>query len=265
MIKKIIRDTRNIGLHSIGLLTYRNRMSPDFLIIGAQKGGTSSLFYYLKFHPQIVRPIKKEIHYFNLFYAKGIKWYLAHFPTRSNGKITGEASPDYLYHPLTAQRVKALNPEMKLIVLLRNPIKRAYSAYQMNKRMGIDQRETFAAAVKYEMSHPDNGSADYTYDQHNFFYLERGKYAQQLATWTEHFDTDQIHVVESDTFFNHTNEELHKIYDFLGIKQVLPDNLKPMNVGQYPPLTDSLYLSLKQYFEQDLADLKHKWNIEIDI
>ena len=264
-IKKIIRDVRNIGLHSYGLLTYRQRMSPDFLIIGAQKGGTSSLFYYLKFHPQVVRPIKKEIHYFNLFYDKGIKWYLAHFPLTSEGKITGEASPDYLYHPLSAQRVKALNPQMKIIVLMRNPIKRAYSAYQMNKRMGIDHRETFEDAVNYEMSHPDKKSDEYTYDQHNFFYFERGKYAEQLETWSDHFDSDQIHVVDSASFFKQTNDELIKIYDFLGIERVLPDNLKAMNVGKYPPISDELYTNLKAYFREDLALVKDKWNVEIDI
>ena len=237
-------------------------MSPSFIIIGSQKGGTSSLFHYLKYHPQIKRPIKKEMHFFNLNYDKGINWYLAHFPMKSAAHITGEASPDYLFHEHTAERIKQMNPHMKLIVLLRNPIERAYSAYQMNRRMGIDPRPTFQDAVDFELNHLKSTSDQYNYEKHNFYYLQRSKYAEQLSRWIKHFSQDRFMVIESQSFFDKTKEALLKIYEFLGITPVLPQQIKPINVGKYPAISNELYASLKNYFESDLLQLKEQWNIE---
>ena len=249
-------------LHKIGYLSHKQRMLPDFLIIGAQKGGTSSLFYYLKFHPEIKRPIKKELNYFNIFYNKGVKWYKAHFPFKSENHITGEASPEYLFYPLAAERIKKLEPNIKLIVLLRNPIERAYSAYQMNRRKGIDPRETFEEAVQYELNHQKEFGNVYNAERYNYFYLERGKYAAQLSKWLVHFDKKQFLVIESESFFNNTESELKRIYQFLEIAEVLPNSLNPMNVGKYPPLSKEMYKSFKEYYKNDISLLKEKWNIE---
>lgn len=263
-LKKKLWGVRNRLLHTLGRLSLSNRMTPSFLIIGVQKGGTSSLFFYLKFHPQIRRPFKKEIHFFNIHYKKGLNWYLAHYPTKANGAITGEASPDYLFHPLAPERAKALNPKMKLVVLLRDPIERAYSAYQMNRRMGLDKHATFQEAVDYELKLRGQTN-DYTYDRHNFFYLERGLYSKQLAKWSEHFPREQMLVLKSEFFFSNTNDALIRVYDFLGVQRELPPTLKPMNVGQYPELSEKLYASLTHFYEQDLIELKSKWNIAFDI
>lgn len=265
-MKKFIRSTiRSIRIrvfHAIGMLSHNRRMIPDFLIIGAQKGGTSSLFYYLKFHPQIKRPIKKEIHFFNIYFDKGIDWYKAHFPLKSKKYITGEASPDYIFHPDSPKRIKKLNPNTKIIVLLRNPIERAYSAYQMNKRMGIDPRPTFKEAIKYELEHKDEFAHTYNYEKHNYFYLERGKYASQLNPWLDYFDKDHILVIESESFFKEPSKELKKVYQFLSIESSLPSHYKAMNVGKYPPLSKEVYKSLKDYFKNDISLLKETWNVE---
>jgi hypothetical protein len=260
--KKIAWDIRTKLLHIAGLMTYQYRMTPNFLIIGVQKGGTSSLFYYLKYHPQVRRPIKKEMHFFNTHYSKGLKWYKAHFPLKSKNKLTGEASPDYIFHPLSAERVRQLNPDMKLIILLRNPVERAYSAYQMNRRLGVDPRSTFQEAVDFELSHHDKFANQYNDAKHNFFYLERGKYAAQLSVWLNHFPKEQFLVINSQSFFENTSDELLKIYSFLKIDPVLPPTYKPMNVGNYPTLSKKLSANLRQYLESDLSILKEKWNIE---
>lgn len=262
-LKKTIRAIRIRIFHAIGRLSYRHRMIPQFLIIGTQKGGTSSLFYYLKYHPQIKRPIKKEIHYYNIYFEKGIKWYIAHFPLKSDQYITGEASPDYMFHPLSAKRIQQLNPDIKLIVLLRNPIERAYSAYQMNKRMGIDQRETFEDAVHYELQRSKEIADDYNYDKHNFFYLERGKYDAQLSILKDYFSIEQLLLIDSQQFFKNTETQLLRVYNFLGIKPILPRSNKAMNVGHYPPLSHNMYETLKDYFLNDMERLKENWNIEV--
>lgn len=263
-IRQFSRSVRIRVHHAYGLLTQSYRKIPDFLIIGVQKGGTSSLFSYLKYHPQIKLPIKKEIHYFNIYYDKGIKWYRAYFPPQSSDYLSGEASPDYIFHPQAPTRVKDLNPSMKLIVLVRDPIARAYSAYQMNKRMGIDKRATFEDAVKYELDHTEAYKDVYNYQRHNFFYLERGLYYKQLSHWEEQFDKSQMLVIKSEDFFIETTAVLENIQKFLGINTLMPPTLKPMNVGDYPSLSDDTYTSLQTYYKEDSEKLKTEWQIEFD-
>jgi hypothetical protein len=254
-----------IGLkvkHTIGLLTNRYRMTPKFLIIGTQKGGTSSLYYYLKFHSEIKRPIRKEVHYFNTNYNKGNKWYKAHFPLKSSQYITGEATPDYVFHLEVPSRVKAFNHDMKLILLVRDPIIRAYSAYQMNRRMGIEERQTFEDAINYELENQDKYGNTTNEYREKHFYLARGLYAKQLSLWNKEFEKSKIYVVKSEDFFLQTKETLANIHQFLGINNETPPTLKPMNVGSYPPLSENTYNNLKEYFQEDARLLKSEWQIE---
>ena len=121
-------------------LSRNYRLLPDFLIIGYQKCGTTSLYNYLAQHTNIAPAGRKETHYFSISYWRGINWYKSYFPTiftkkkkggKTNGKfITGEASPQYIYHTYSLDRIQKTLPNVKLILLLRNPIDRAYSAYQ---------------------------------------------------------------------------------------------------------------------------------------
>ena len=264
-LKRLLWRIKINLLHLYGLLTNTYRMAPSFIIIGAQKGGTSSLFHYLKYHPQIKRPIKKEMQFFNSNYSKGANWYLAHFPFKSLTHITGEATPDYIFDEYTPERIKELYPHIKLIALLRNPIERAYSAYHMNRRLGVDPRPTFDEAVTFEINHIDSNSELNLSEKNNFLYLSRGKYAKQLAHWLDYFDRDQLLVIGSNWFYSNTEEALLKIYEFLDIKPLLPPVLKPINVGSYPPLSNKLYAELKAYFHEDLLQLKKDWNIEFNI
>src|SRR5690606_33886153 len=120
------------------ILTWKKRALPDFIIVGAQKAGTTSLFHYLSEHPQIISPYKKEVHYFDGglnpeidTFKKGEKWYRSNFPRKPKSKSikTFEASPLYLFNPLAPQRIKDLLPNVKLIILLRDPVERAISQY----------------------------------------------------------------------------------------------------------------------------------------
>lgn len=120
-------------------ITSTLRITPDFLIIGVQKCGTTSLHEFICQHPCVIPPTKKEIHYFSTFYAQNIRWYKTHFPLlikknilekiKGHKVITGEASPYYIYHPLAAKRIRETIPEAKFIVIFRNPVDRAYSHY----------------------------------------------------------------------------------------------------------------------------------------
>ena len=90
------------------------RQYPDFIIIGTQRGGTTSLYRYLTAHPEIGQAYRKEVHYFDRYFDRGIEWYLAHFPLRGEFPVVGEASPFYLFHPEAPARVRAAVPEAKL-------------------------------------------------------------------------------------------------------------------------------------------------------
>ena len=120
------------------LATASARRLPDFLVIGAQRAGSTSLFAQLCEHPGVAAPSHKEIHYFDLQSFRGLRWYRSHFPPagRSRGRITGEASPYYLFHPAVPARVAEALPDVRLVALLRDPVARAYSQYQLSVRDG---------------------------------------------------------------------------------------------------------------------------------
>jgi Sulfotransferase family len=121
-------------------LTGPLRGLPSVLIIGTAKGGTTSLFNYLAHHPDVVPPLGKEMHYFDMYYARGERWYRGRFPYEyrlRNGTLTLDASPYYLFHPLAPERAARLLPDAKLIALLRNPVDRPVAlSLRSRPRMG---------------------------------------------------------------------------------------------------------------------------------
>src|SRR3712207_6690007 len=114
------------------IATAQQRRLPDFVIIGTQRGGTTSLYHYLSKHPEVLPALRKEIHFFDLNFDRGLDWYLAHFARQDQPGLVGEASPLYMFHRDVPERVRRVLPNAKFIALLRNPVDRAYSQYQMN-------------------------------------------------------------------------------------------------------------------------------------
>jgi len=235
-------------------------MLPDFIIIGTQKGGTSSLFYYLKEHPQMQMPQEKEIHYFDLNYNKGLKWYESHFPNQgvSGNLITGEASPYYLFHPLAPERAFSICPKVKLIALLRNPVDRAYSHYAMERKKGNDQHSSFEIAIEAEEARLKGeaeriiSESNYnSYNHQKFSYLERGKYSVQIKRWLNYFPCHQCLFIKSENFFSNPQSELRKVYDFLGVETVYPHDLTAHNSNAYDLMSDGLRTRLEAYFTEE--------------
>src|SRR5690349_3699828 len=177
-------------------VTSPRRLLPDFLIIGAQRGGTTSLYNYLQAHPNIHSASIKEVHFFDRKFQKGVHWYRAHFPMRltkvyagrfrHEGFVTGEASPAYLFHPQVPERIARLLPRVKLIVLLRNPVDRAYSQYYHTLQLGYETltfEEAIAAEEERIAGEREKISQDEYYQSHAFkhqSYLSRGIYVDQL-------------------------------------------------------------------------------------
>ncbi len=208
------------------------RQPPDFIIIGAQKGGTTSLYRYLTEQPAVGGATKKEVHYFDRNFDKGLGWYLAHFPKRDEFEVVGESGPSYLFHPDVPGRVRELLPEAKLIVLLRNPVDRAYSQYQMRtRRQG--EADTFEGAIAEELEHL-RLAGDVARPQSGVhFQLARGIYVDQLKRWLRLFPRQQMLVLQSEPFFARPEAGLDRALAFLDLPAWRPAQFEIHNPGGF--------------------------------
>ncbi|TYP95629.1 Sulfotransferase domain-containing protein [Fodinibius salinus] len=260
--KKITRKAK-LSYRDILLRTsIKEVIQPNFFIIGAQKSGTSSLFRYIKkYAANFVSPLKKEIHYYDYRFHKDFKWYLSHFPLKKRKKgsvITGEASPYYLFHPATPQRISKDYPNAKFLLLLRNPVDRAYSQYNFQKKnnIGLIEPLTFRKAINKEESRLEEeeekllASVNYRGKKHQYYsYLARGRYAEQLEKWYQYFDEDQFLIIQSESFFENTKQKLLQIFDWLELKRNNNEfDFNRINKTDYSKLDENLRLELESYF-----------------
>jgi len=243
------------------------RPLPDFIIVGAQKCGTSSLYFTLERQPDVLRALQKEVHFFdNPKYHKGLNWYRAYFPLApyrsfvargiEGGCLTGEASPYYLFHPHVPARIARVLPEVKLIALLRNPVDRAFSHYQHNIRQkretlsfedALQAEEGRLKGVTERMLRDDTW---YSKAHQHLSYLAKGVYADQLETWFRHFDREQMLILESGEFFRDTATVFSRVRAFLGLPDRPPGSFKKYNSGgRYEKMTPAVRERLQEYFE----------------
>lgn len=227
------------------------RLRPAFLIIGAEKAGTTSLFRYLAYHPKIVEPLRKEILYFQAAWDRPFAWYLAHFPRADRvppGVMTGEASPSYLFDPLVPERVARFLPEVKIIALLRNPIARAISHYyhKVNKKVGEScglVECLLAEGMQLRPDLTDRLVSEYGLTRERLYavantvrlptYIQRGFYADQLLNWYKHFDRDQILVLNSEDMFENPRDVYARTLRFLDLDFFDIGPMRAYNAGRY--------------------------------
>lgn len=224
------------------------RKLPDFIIIGTQRGGTTSLYRYLTAHQDVGSALRKEVHFFDHYYEKGIDWYLANFPMRSEAPVMGEASPYYLFHPDVPERVHRLLPRAKFIALLRNPVDRAYSQYQMQLR-NSGETLSFEDAIDREReklsSSDDPGSQTWRRSS----YLRRGVYAEQLERWMSVFPREQFLIIKSEDFYENPKRVLHETLEYLGLQPWSPSDFKAHNQRTYATdMNPATRKRLEEYF-----------------
>jgi hypothetical protein len=190
---------------------------PNFLIIGAQKSGTTSLYYYLNQHPEIFMVPDKELHYFTYLDDENHKYYLTEvqyirqFHNGRNFLAVGEASPSYLYSEKAPARIKDINPEMRLIAILRNPVERAYSNFLHNRRRGKEPIEDFEKVIHLEEKRIKDGW-DFSYH-----YVAKGFYFKQLSHYLDVFDKQQLKVVLLDDLRENSLGTICELFDFLQV------------------------------------------------
>lgn len=215
------------------LVTSQARALPDFIIIGAQKCGTTSLYYYLCQHPTITNAAKKELHYFERAEIKPLRLYKAAFPLRirNKGKITGEASPEYLFHPWAAKNINKILSKIKLIAILREPAERAWSHWRHNIRRGVESLD-FHDALNLEEKRIGGDyqkmQSDPNYiglKAYQYSYKFRGKYYNQLKRYYDIFDKDKILILKSDDLKKYPQKSLDRCFKFLGLQSYVVNDL----------------------------------------
>jgi hypothetical protein len=241
--------------------TTRWRSLPDFVIIGAQKAGTTSLYAALVSHPDVRPAFRKEVHFFDTDRASDLGWYRRHFPMGRGDWLTGESSPYYLFHPAVPARMAAALPDVALIAILRDPVARAISQYHHARNWGLEHRPIDVAldpATPEELAPLDDAA---WYDRADSparerAYLARGRYAEQLERWFTEFDRERILVLDCAALDAGT--AIPAAEQFLGLREQPLRTVPQRNVGSYSPPPAELVRELSQYFaphNQRLSEL----------
>ncbi len=247
----------------------KNTNGPNFIIIGAQKSGTTSLENYIAQHPLVIPAIKKETHFWYRDFDKGINWYLAHFPPipKSEKFITGEATPNYLENYQSAERIYNVFPEVKLLVILRNPVDRAFSQYNHWIRLNWDER-SFETAINSELEilnkNPEKPQGEKNYWQQPGNYIGRGIYVEFINKWLTVFPREQILILKGEDLYQKPVETMKKVFEFLGLPEHQLPEYRKLNPGHYSPITDEMHHKLSEYFQPHNQRLEEYLGMQFD-
>ena len=240
---------------------------PNYYIIGGQKCGTGSLYTYLLQHPNVQPAISKEPSYFDRYYDRGLNWYKICFPfgfhktyykkIKKQKFVTGEASVRYLDHPFTPKRLKKITPNAKFIILLRNPIDRAYSQHTRVSGTGRDPL-TFEEAIekeeertKPEFKKMEENEMYWSGDYFRFSYLSRGIYVDKLERWFSVFPKEQFLIIQSEEFFKNTSNVYREVLQFLDLSNWEPNEYVQYKKREYkqPKMNPETRKKLVEYFK----------------
>jgi hypothetical protein len=200
----------------------KSKFNLDFVGVGAEKAGTTWIADCLREHPEVYIPKEKEIFFFNDYdphflsiknyrYNRGLAWYARQFNGKRSGKKIGEISPTYLYSRVTAKRIKKSFPKVKIIVVLREPVKRLHSQYIHDLRLGVIKDVPLDEAVRLYKN-----------------YIEKGLYSKHLKNYLDLFGKRHVLVLLHEDLLTDPKKTIRSIYKFLGLKneKYLPKNLK---------------------------------------
>ena len=253
--------------------TSRFRLLPSFLVIGTQQAGAGSLFAALRRHRDVSGPYaghedvrwSKELHFFDLHFARGVDWYRSFFPSstrrlarRLHGRdlVAGEATPSYLSHPDVPVRVAVVLPDVSLIVLLRNPVDRAYWHYESMRRKGFEPlsfEEALDAESKRTANDERGGSSRRAFGR--FAYIGRGLYADQLERWLAHFPRDRLLAIRAEDYAARPREVYEEVVALLGIESRPPARFQRTNWMAPTPMDAALRARLDEQFAEPNARL----------
>jgi hypothetical protein len=243
------------------------RSLPEFLIIGGQRCGTTSLYLYLARHPSVLSVVmNKGVHYFDTNFGESVAWYRSHFPSdpyrrlvrRRHGVervITGEGSPYYIFHPLAAARIAEVLPACRSILILRDPVQRAHSHYQHEVARGFEDRSFEEALEKEEerlAGEEERMAADpgyYSFAHQHHSYVARGMYLEQIQRWLRSFPREQLMIIRSTDLFTDPEATVRAVERFLEIDERSLPPYEKMNAHAYTSMSDRARAFLESRFQ----------------
>jgi hypothetical protein len=265
-----VRDAAIVATRGYGRMTSRARTVPDFLIIGTKRGGTTSLFNYQMMHPGVLglfpRPrLQKSTDYFFKGFGRGERWYRSNFHTQAFRErmaeqlgyqpLAGEASPYYCWDPRVARRAYDVNPEIKAIMLVRNPVERAFSHWQERVHNGVEPlgfEQALAAEEARTEGELERMSADPLYysQAHDWYtYRSRGVYLPQIENWTSVFPAEQLLVVCSEELYGDVQGTFDRVSAFLGLPPHTLPTTRTFNASRRLPMPEAAREELTAYYE----------------
>mgnify|MGYP002150728663 CR=1 FL=1 len=224
----------------------------DFVIAGVQKAGTRAMARFLSCHPEtaLSLPSHPEPHFFDWFWERDYRPYHAMFTPAALAQVTGDVTPGYLYSTLAMQRIHQYNPNMKIIVLLRNPVDRAYSQWAMQVETGRETR-AFLPALLHEFRHFRLRGP-----HRNFSYVQRGFYDDQIARLQTYFAPEQYLILRSEDLADSHAATMNRVYQFLGVSgDYLPPSHR-VHSRSYTPMSPYARRLLQAVFQRDIARLE---------
>ena len=253
------------------------RVIPDFLVIGAKRCGTTSLYQHLPEHPCISKSPHDNMGFFNDNFHLGVNWYKSFFPTTFTRKkikskfgnfLAFDVTTKYMEEESTANNVYQTKPNMKIIIILRNPVDRAYSQYHLSVRQTAERR-SFEDVVEENMNRLNKESHEHYGRKPKFSveednHLKKGLYALQLRYWLKIFPRENILIVSTEEFESNQQIIYNKIFEFLNISKFEVKNTKKMEKGNYPPMKSETRNLLLDYFRPHNHELFELINMEFD-
>lgn len=243
---------------------------PSFLCVGAQKAGTTSLHALLSQHPQVFLPAVKEVHYFSLHYGRGQAWYREQFAAAQADACCGEITPYYLFHPLAAGRIQTLLPNVRLIVMLRDPVQRTLSGLFHSIRLGLEHLPP-AQALAAEAERLEGAEAQLLagllqHQSHQVHsYLSRSCYGPQLQRYEELFGKQQLLLLRAEDLFVNPQQVWPRLLAFLGLDPQPPPKFVPRfnaGAGEAAELPVELMASLAQQLEPTYVWMAERYGLE---
>lgn len=271
------KDAANTVTRKYALATVSQRTLPDFLVIGTKRGGTTSLFNYLMMHPGVLglfpqSRAKKSSDYFFKQQHHGPTWYRSHFHTKAYRNtlskrlgyppVSGEASPYYMWDPRIAAAAHELNPRLRAIALLRDPVERAWSHYQERSANGVEPlsfEDALAAEEDRTAGELDKMAADPTYYSHAhdwYTYRSRGVYLPQLQNWCSVFPQDQLLVLRSEDMYGDVQGIFDRISLFLGVATFPLPTTKTFGAGRRSTMPESARAQLMEFYRPHNRELE---------
>lgn len=243
------------------------RTLPNFIIIGVKRCGTTTLYEQLSEHPCIEKSAHDNLGFFNNNFELGLNWYRSHFVTNSKkrqiekkyGKFTTyDVTSSYIQNKQTAENIFKTLPNVKLILILRNPSDRAYSEYNQNI---IDENESrdFEELIKKEIEEIENTSDEnlkFCSDKINL--VKKGIYIKQVLPWLKIFPREQILIISTEELGEKTDETYNKIFRFLELPEYKIKNKQRYRRGTYEKMSDEARKILDNFYEQYNNELFQK-------